>query len=109
MGMFDWVKCNYKLPGANKKVQEDNFQTKSLENSCHQYTISKDGVLYVDRLDFYGSGEFQGAKKDIFTGEVIFYTSTGSIKKETWWEYKAFFENGLLINVIPLVINGKKI
>lgn len=57
MGMFDWVKCDYPLPGT-PLVFVDEFQTKDLDCTLAQVTISEDGKLlgynYTGELEFYG-------------------------------------------------------
>lgn len=84
MGMFDNLKCEYPLPDS--VVQDEIFQTKSLECLLVDYTITADGFLKDEKeqLDFHG--------------DIIFYTFTGSREENDyqWFEYSARFTEGKL-------------
>lgn len=67
MGMFDYIRCEYPLPGnAPAYAQDAAFQSKDMECFLNQYTISLDGRL----LDSAGNEYEPG-----FTGVVNFYAS----------------------------------
>ena len=122
MGMFDELKCEYKLP--DPVVQEETFQTKSFDCLLDSYTITRDGRLIHHQVRYesvpeeerpcYGTSEWEqsefahliGSLKAVpigdveipYHGDVYFYTSIGS--RETgdyeWFEYQARFTNGRL-------------
>lgn len=47
MGMFDWVTCEYPLPGPGRGPERDDgrFQTKSFDNYLDDYRITVGGRL----------------------------------------------------------------
>ena len=94
MGMFDTLKCEYPLPDAI--VQNDSFQTKTLECLLDDYTITKDGKLIQHRERHYQSSA-QDFEID-FHGDLRFYTSKGSREENNyeWFEYIARFTDGKL-------------
>jgi len=121
MGMFDYIKCEYQLPDS--AVQNETFQTKSLDKGLEDYTITSDGRLIQhavrfesvpeEERPFYGKPEWKkplgkvcGSIKSVPTGDaeiayhgdIRFYTSIGS--RETndyeWFEYQARFTDGKL-------------
>ena len=47
MGMFDELRCEYELP--DKEVQDEVFQTKSLDRLMDDYTITREGKLILHR------------------------------------------------------------
>lgn len=106
MGMFDYILCDYPLPGPGKTDDLDkcdlDFQTKDLDSCLETYTIREDGVL---------TGP-DGRFKD-FTGTLNFYwsnwsavhygmtfTSDGSDLIEL--EYDATFVNGKLTTIVEV-------
>lgn len=85
MGMFDYLKCKYPLPDL--AVQDETFQTKSLEKVLGDYTITADGrlILHAVRYEavpekkrpFYDKPEWEkpfgkifGAMTSVPTGDV---------------------------------------
>lgn len=53
MGMFDYIKCNYKLPLPQepleyKLLRDQLFQTKSLDNCLNTYMIDEKGLLWKE-------------------------------------------------------------
>ena len=79
MGVFDYVRCEYPLPGLDDPTSI-RFQTKDTEEMwLHQYTITKDGRLvsdvihYEDRSDPKAepgpSTSLKGRKMSVKTGE----------------------------------------
>ena len=122
MGMFDELKCEYPLPDA--AIQEETFQTKSLNRMIDRYTITQEGrlILYKVRYEvvpeeereYYGTPEWDekpfvrifGMLRTIpvgdveipYHGDIAFYTSTGSREEGDleWFEYRARFTEGRL-------------
>ena len=89
MGMFDYIKCDYKLKDS-PPIQF--FQTKSFEEpNLDMYEITREGVLMLEN------------KKVDFTGSVDFYEFTD---RGRWYEYSAKFENGNLISLNPVFLHA---
>ncbi len=90
MGMFDYIKCEAKLPRTDREVQKEVFQTKSLECFMNFYVITKDKEL------------IRVSKKEknavLYHGDIKFYTfiENPKDKKLKWYEYIARFTNGKL-------------
>jgi hypothetical protein len=103
MGMYDNLPVEASLP--NPEYQERTFQTKSLECSLSDYTITRDGCLVLRQVEwevtpkserpFYGTeqwehgGLFQmcGMLREIssrdvtlddFHGDIVFYTTVNA-------------------------------
>ena len=122
MGLFDELKCEYPLPDA--VVQEETFQTKSLNRTMDRYTISQEGRLILHKVryevvpeeerEYYGTPDWDekpfvqifGMLRSIpvgdveipYHGDIAFYTSTGSrgVGDFEWFEYRARFTEGRL-------------
>jgi hypothetical protein len=116
MGLFDEIRCEYPLP--DKEVQEQVFQTKSLDNALDQYIITGDGRLILHQVryesvpeeerPYYGTPEWEsnpilqscgcmstvpvGDVEVPHHGDIIFYTSIGP--NHQWFEYRARFTEG---------------
>lgn len=101
MGMFDYLYCDYPLPGKKLEFITE-FQTKDLDCSLSAYRITADGNLYeqdgrpltltdcqnfTGDIDFYGSNTVAGALGHQFT-------ENGEDVEEA--DYKAVFVNGTL-------------
>lgn len=122
MGLYSNVKCEYKLPGAPREVQNDIFQTKDFECEMYDYTITEDGELFLsvyecyevpeEERPYYGTPEWEEKPfKKLFgsTGRefvenrkinhhgIIFIYTIAKDKK--WWEYEIKFTDGKVINV----------
>jgi hypothetical protein len=125
MGMFDELKCEYPLPDA--AVQEETFQTKSLNRVMDRYTITQEGRLILHKVryevvpeeerEYYGTPEWDekpfvrifGMLRSIpvgdveipYHGDIAFYTSTGSREEGDfeWFEYQARFTEGRLQSI----------
>jgi hypothetical protein len=91
MGMFDEIRCKYKLP-----IEAANdgriFQTKDTEpQALLRYEIDEQGQLFK---------KFNGAMvKDSLTGEVVFYTfynKKDPQRSAGWMEFSADFLDGKL-------------
>jgi hypothetical protein len=110
MGMFDYVNCHYPLPG---KVQPDTyeFQSKSTDCKLDVYTISKDGILSVERNGGSVAG-FRMSEESDYTGGITFYTYSKNSEfdeSSTWYEYAAEFKNGKLIDIETTLRHNEKI
>jgi hypothetical protein len=122
MGLFDKVRCEYPLPDA--EMQDETFQTKSLDCDMSDYTITRDGCLILHQAryelvpeeerpnwgkpewDSSDTAKFAGSLKAVpvgeveipYHGDIWFYTSKvgedGKIKD--WFEYQARFTDGRL-------------
>jgi len=90
MGLFDYLKCEVKLPKASKEIEENIFQTKDFENSLDTYIITKKRKLVLIS---------KNKRKTIsFHGDITFYTCTGEHKTKDfkWYQYVARFTHGKL-------------
>lgn len=117
MGMFDFIKCELKLPF--EEVQDDWFQTKGFDNMMHKYTITKDGKLvyhtvrteYVpdEERPYYGTPEWEqpimrmcGCMRDVPIGDIFVHSFTDSLRfytilnNEWWYECNAKFVKGVV-------------
>jgi hypothetical protein len=108
MGMFDYLKCDYKLPIDG--VENEVWQTKSTPAQfLDNYEIRRVGTLWheeydiEDRSDPNATGlmRFKGSLTKVnkrwvyeekFTGEIVFYT----IKDNKFINVSAYFHNGTL-------------
>lgn len=110
MGMFDYVRCEYKMP---VEIPLDGWQTKDTpRQSLDTYTIREDGTLWVQEYDIEdhsdpsadGIRAFAGCMtrvnhRDVpcdMTGEVIFYKFEDDAKRQGWIEISAQFKDGVL-------------
>jgi len=119
MGMFDTIKCEYKLPLPEDLEECDSlvwdeieFQSKSLGEpmfgaSLDTYTITEDGQLYLDKMNRewvedeseYGGHleeKEDGVEKQDYTGEIDFYHLHMGEEQDYWMEFKAIFYKGEL-------------
>ncbi len=101
MGLFDNLKCKANLPEGNKELQEEIFQTKSLDCLLETYIITKNKKLVIETK--------KGTKTILYHGDIIFYTFTGNHEDKTykWHEFIARFTNGKL-QYIKKVKNPEK-
>jgi len=76
MGLFDCVRCKYPLPG-NPPDNLDEFQTKDLECSMHQYVITSDGELVGERAEDYATCTVDLYFSNIVSSGAGVYTSNG--------------------------------
>lgn len=51
MGMFDYIKCELQLPGYSR-ISDEEFQTKSFENSMEHYVITANHEIYREMWDY---------------------------------------------------------
>lgn len=121
MGLYDDVRCKYKLPEAPINVQKDVFQTKDFECMMDSYTITEDGELIhhiheyesvpEEERPYYGTPEWDeklfrlvGSMKSKFIkdvkvnchGIIFIYTIA---KNREWWEYEVKFTDGKVKSV----------
>lgn len=122
MGLYDEIKCEYKLPEAPKVVQNDMFQTKDFECAMEYYTITEGGELVHHIYEYYevpeedrphyGTPEWDNKpfyklvgsigskfieyKKIYYHGIINIYTIASD---EEWWEYEIKFAGDKIIDV----------
>lgn len=99
MGMFDYIRCDYPLPGNHPpNVADIDFQTKDTHAQyLEHYQISAQGQLL-----------HEGVAED-FTGEIVFYhsnvvaygpeTYTRDGEDAIWLEYRAIFIRGKVTHI----------
>lgn len=108
MGMFDYIRCEVQLPGYSS-VTEEQFQTKSFDNTLDNYVITAKGELYRDVWDYEWiedetspiggySNKVEGSyRREYLTdmhGDIIFYN--GKKIDGKWYDYFARFTEGKL-------------
>jgi hypothetical protein len=122
MGLYDNVKCEYKLPGATNEVQKDVFQTKDLGSMMDSYTITEDGELLQSIREYYevpeeerpnyGTPEWDSKPYSRLLGSMgskfienrkvnhhsIIYIYTIASDRE-WWEYEIKFTDGKVVDI----------
>lgn len=92
MGMFDYLRCEYPLPGTQLEFIEE-FQTKDFGRTLSVISIDSDGNLdrnYTGQVNFYGSNT-------VASNHAGVYTTNG--EDSEWAEYKATFIDGKLTNI----------
>tara|TARA_R100000995_G_scaffold77511_1_gene47589 strand:+ start:179 stop:724 length:546 start_codon:yes stop_codon:yes gene_type:complete len=94
MGMFDDIivpKSYLKsllTKEQEKLVEDNNYQTKSLENFLGQYKVYRQKLFVKENKEWV---------KDTRSGKIIFYTSFYDKDDNTWWrEFKFTFKSGVL-------------
>ena len=121
MGMFDYIKCHYDLPGLGKRP-DLNFQTKSLDCLMDNYEIREDGTFWVERYGIEDRSDPNANGLEAFIGlvtrvnkvwelctdacTVVFYGGPAKVPNPDkeyewldWWEFKAQFVDGKLYKV----------
>lgn len=99
MGMFDYIKCDYPLPGVLPVFGDDGeftFQTKDLECGMREYLIDKDGNLRAENVINY-TGTVCFYTSNIRASGPGIYTSNGEDAVEV--EYYAKFLDGKLLSI----------
>lgn len=100
MGMFDYIRCEYKLPVESlssvcidyDKVQEALYQTKDFDCFLHEYVIDSDGNLGInkkgDEIEYLNNT----------TCSIVFYErfERNDHNTDLWVEWKASFHKGKL-------------
>lgn len=132
MGMFDWVHCDYPLPGKPEGLRL-SFQTKDLDNQMDTYTITAEGRLLkrcvewedtpADELPYKDEPEGSFARlfgcmreksaeivDTNYHGDLIFYSEDETADREMplpWYEYTIRFTQGQVTEVTrtgPLLV-----
>ena len=128
MGLYDTICVQTRdLPIPNEWkylfADEENYQTKSLDNSLTHYILYKGRLLHesVDvvsvpeedrpypkdhRLSFLGSIEYKNRRHEFhrFTGEIIFYTSFDHRNSSLlWFEFSVQILEGEQIGEFEVV------
>lgn len=100
MGLFDDVLCEYPLPEW-PDGEEPSFQTKDLECAMLRYRITADGRLLEAEYerDSSGRGRVAGWTDIDYHGYVTFYTSVPRDGGREWFEYRAKFTDGELVDL----------
>lgn len=106
MGVFDYVKCEYPVPG----MPDIEYQTKDTdEQYLEEYKIDAEGRLWLNKKDrgwvvekkqvLGGYNKLVSSEwvlQPDFRGDINFY---GTDKNGKWWEYSALFKDGILIDM----------
>lgn len=107
MGMFDEIRVEQILPGEYV-INDEWYQTKSLECGLYKYVITANGELYREHWDYEqikDSDQMLGFRikkiedsyrRDYLTdfhGDIIFYRSKPN---KVWRDYHARFTDGKL-------------
>jgi hypothetical protein len=119
MGMFDYLKCSYPLPGNPPAFVNPGheFQTKDLECSLDHYEITTDGRLLHEQYDTEDQSDpnaegfmrLAGMMTRVnkrwvelkdFTGGVEFHDGAPGEPEYHWIEYTALFARGKLLELI---------
>lgn len=95
MGMFDYVRCEAKLP--KPEPMDGLYQTKDTECNLDEYTITKYGQLFCARFDADAEPQLAEPAPSNFSGTMDFYGTTKQTGR--WKEYHALFSNGIMLNV----------
>ena len=97
MGLYDYILCEYPLPGEPPEIAiRAFFQTKDLACCMHNYTITAEGLLRED------DGEDD---RSTFTGTINFYTS--NVTAQGPGIYTATGEDAVYVEYQALFIDGK--
>lgn len=100
MGMFDYISCDYPLPGDSADVQGWLFQTKDLDCWMDRYHIAENGDLFMVKeskspVEYSGTIEFY--MSNIVAGGPGSYTAAGEDMRGV--TYVALFQDGKLIRI----------
>lgn len=91
MGLYDELQID-KSHGVPK---ETGWQTKSLDCLLNTLSITETGELLICSPDVIDP-DSEIIDRSYYTGEVRFY----QIIDDAWCEYTAFFENGVMFELI---------
>ena len=118
MGLFDEIRCHYPVP--DPEVQDQIFQTKSLDTGLDRYTMTRDGRLILHQVryesvpeeerPYYGTPEWEsspvarsfgymravpvGDVEIPHHGDIIVYTSIREGQSHKRFEYRVRFTEG---------------
>jgi len=98
MGLFDEIVCEYPLPDW-PEGEEPSFQTKDLDCLLERYRITADGRLLTSR---YRRGAEDTESRELHTechGYLVFYASLERNGEREWFEYRAKFTDGRLVDL----------
>ncbi len=86
MGMFDYVRCEYPLPGGY--VAEHGFQTKDADQTLSYLRITDDGRLQWEGSDldeFQGEERRGGGVREVaYHGDMVFYAEQRYFVARFW-------------------------
>lgn len=97
MGLYDEILCEFPLPGWPAGA-EPLFQTKDLDCCMERYRISEAGRLLTTR---YQRGEETPTREldTEYHGYLVFYTSVERQDRREWFEYRAKFTDGQIVEL----------
>jgi hypothetical protein len=110
MGMFDYIHCDYELPGKPPYGPEGcmgGYQTKDLDCTLDTYIITEDGRLRQRTPIDYGEGLRKTKELSDFTGEINFYTS--NICASGPGIYTSNGDDAISVEYVAKFVNGKVI
>ena len=115
MGMFDYFKIDYPLPLAlyilaeyrpyvNAVIDQDEFQSKSLECCLTRYYIDNNGHIFIDESSFEDKN-FEPAMRQIYYhGHIMVHAFIPlqnweiDNSRKIWLEYDLKFTDSLLVS-----------
>lgn len=100
MGLFDEILCEYPLPEW-PAGEDPRFQTKDLDCLLERYRITVDGRLLTTRYRRGSLDETESPREldTEFYGFLVFYTSVERDGEREWYEYRAKFTDGRIVEV----------
>lgn len=111
MGVFDDLRCKYPLPIP--EAQDFVFQTKDTDAQyCDDYELREDGTLWRECYDseiIIDPSSPLGMRQDrrnirweqeVVTGEVCFYHLVKDESRHLWYEFQAWFRDGVLKEIV---------
>jgi hypothetical protein len=98
MGMYDYVRCEYPLPGNPPECFKDEcYQTKDLDCTLSTYTIRSDGRLASNVEDLHVTVTLTFYTNNVVASGPGVYTRNG--EDAQWIEYRATFVGGQLTTI----------
>jgi len=108
MGMFDDIKCEYRLPMPentgelkDRNWREEGFQTKDFDCLMEAYCIRENGTLWRQTYIWETTRKGRPCRKPAdwlplssYTGTIHFYNSIYSSQADYWVEWMAVFVAG---------------
>ncbi len=114
MGVFDEIRCKYKLPLP--EAQDFVFQTKDTdEQYCGMYEIREDGTLWHEAYDyrhennpespfgFYMHRDNRRWEQEEYAGQLSMYHLVGDGDDRKFYTFLLWFKDGVVRDVISLV------
>jgi hypothetical protein len=103
MGLFDDIRCEYRLPLpedqgelAGKDWSKQGFQTKDLGEGMGGYCIRADGTLWLVGARWLQGELGEPNFQNHFFGTIHFYDTIRCQKHDYWVEWQATFTKGKL-------------